>query len=132
MRRAVVGYDDLLADWQAALGAAERPLGLDLVTGRRSDELTTAGALVDSSLRRAAADWSALGLAPPVRDLAERAYAALSDPDRTATLDAVRADYAELYTWAADLSRSRVRAARVEERRKVRAENRVSGGPPTP
>ena len=137
-RRAVVAYDDLLADWQAALRAAEAPLGLELVSGRPEAVLASAGELVDSSLRRAAADWDALSLAPPVRDLAERAYAALGGlvarplarPDEEGPLDAVRAEYGDLYGWAADLTRSRVRAARVEERRKVRAA--VSPGPPTP
>jgi hypothetical protein len=137
MRRAVVAYDDLLADWQAALAAAEAPLGLDLVTGRAPEELASAGGLVDPALRRAAADWDALGLPPPVRDLAERTYAALSaltagQVDPHPALDAVRTEYADLYTWAADLTRSRVRAARVEERRKVRAEGKLSGGPPRP
>ena len=124
MRRAVVAYTDLLADWRSALSAAEGPLGLDLVGGRPAAELDAAGTLVDASLRRAEADWETLGLAAPVRDLAERAYAALSGlvgagPGQTEVLDALRAEYAELYGWAADLSRSRVRAARVEERRKA-------------
>ena len=77
MRRAVVGYDDLLSGWQAALEAAETGLGLSVVTGRTPTELEAAGTLVDTSLRRAAADWDALGLAAPVQDLAERSYAAL-------------------------------------------------------
>ena len=133
MPRAVVRYDDLLSDWRSALAATEEPLGLQLVTGHSPADLDEAGTLVDTSLRRAAADWSELGLAEPVQELAQRAYDALSDPtgttgERHAQLDAVRSDYAALFGWAADLSRSRVRAARVEERRKAR----VSGGPPTP
>jgi hypothetical protein len=131
MPRAVVAYEDLLSDWQAALGAAESSLGLALVTGRAPEQLASAGELVDASLRRAAADWSTLGLAPPVQDLAERAYAALSGLVSghvdEGPLDAVRTGYAGLYGWAADLTRSRVRAARVEERRK-----KLSGGPPRP
>ena len=128
-RHAVVSYRELLADWRSALQAAERPLGLTLVSGRPPEDLAPAGHLVDTSLRRAESTWDDLGLASPVRDLAERTHAALgrlvggpSDAgDVRATLDGVRAEYATLYTWAADLTRSRVRAARVEERRKVSA-----------
>jgi hypothetical protein len=139
--RAVVSYEDLLSDWRMTLAAAEEPLGLSLVSGRPPEALEAAGELVDTSLRRAAADWSDLGLAPPVQELAERAYAALkgqaagSVEDQQAQLDTVRDDYAALYTWAADLTRSRVRAARVEERRKSRdgaVAGFVSGEPPTP
>lgn len=125
MRRSVVAYRDLLADWRSALAVAEQPLGVDLVTGRSAAELEAAGTLVDTSLRRAEADWDTLGLAPPVRDLAERAYAALGTlvgpqpEDRTDVLDGLGKEYAELYDWAADLTRSRVRAARVDERRKL-------------
>ena len=126
MRRAVVGYRDLLADWRSTLVGAEGRLGLDLVTGRPPEDLDGAGALVDTSLRRAEADWDTLGLVAPVRDLAERTYAALGTlvgpgPARTEDLDALRTEYAGLYAWAADLTRSRVRAARVEERRKLNA-----------
>jgi hypothetical protein len=129
MRRAVVGYDDLLTDWRAALASAEQPLGMDLVTGRTAEDVESAASLVDSSLRRAEADWAALGVAAPLQELAERVHAGMAGGDEVA-LDAARADYAALYGWAAELTRSRVRAARVEERRK--AAERVSGGPPTP
>ena len=123
-RRAVVAYGELLTDWRSALAAVEGPLGLELVTGRPAADLEAAGALVDTSLRRAEADWETLDLAAPVRDLAERAYVALGSlvgtgPSRADVLDGLRAEYADLYGWAADLTRSRVRAARVEERRKV-------------
>jgi hypothetical protein len=136
MPRAIVGYDDLLADWRSALGAAEQPLGMGLVTGCPAEELDLAGELVDSSLRRAAAGWDDLGLPEPVCDLADRAYEALSalthdgGPSRLGALDAVRADYAAVYTWAADLTRSRVRAARLEERRAAR--EALSEGRPKP
>lgn len=134
MRRAVVGYDDLLSDWQGALRSAEPGLGLALVSGQPEEVLCGAGTLVDSSLRRAAGDWGSLGLAAPVQTLAERSHAALGAlvtgavGEQDATLDALRREYAELYAWTADLTRSRVRAARVEERRKAQ----LSGAPPTP
>ncbi len=122
--RAVVAYDDLLTDWQAALAGAESGLGLSLVSGRSSKEVSAAGSLVDTSLRRAAADWDVLELPAPVRTLAEQTYAALSglvdgaEETPAAALDQLRADYAALYAWAGELTRSRVRAARIEERRK--------------
>ena len=125
MRRAVVAYDGLLADWRVALQDAERGLRLDLVSGRPEHEVEHAGGLVDTSLRRAAADWEGLRLPAPVQELAERAYVALGrlvgeEPEgHEAALDSLREEYASLYEWAAELTRSRVRAARVEERRKA-------------
>jgi hypothetical protein len=125
LRRAVVAYDELLADWQEALAAAEGRLGMSLVSDRPPAEIEAVGTLVDSSLRRAAADWAALGLAAPVQQLAERSYDALgalvrgADAEQEGVLDGLREEYAALYGWAAELTRSRVRAARVEERRKA-------------
>ena len=124
-QRAVVSYDALLTDWQDALRAAEPGLGMELVTGRSEQELENAGALVDTSLRRAESDWSGLELPAPVQLLAERSYTALGGlvAGRPAppegSLDALREEYAALYGWAAELTRSRVRAARIEERRKA-------------
>jgi hypothetical protein len=139
LSRAVVPYDRLLGDWQGALGAAEQGLGYTLVSDRTPAELERAGALVDSSLRRAEGDWAGMGVPTAVQELAERAHAALGgagSPDTVGALEDLRADYAELYRWAADLTRSRVRAARVEERRKLDERTvqsaRVSGGRSTP
>ena len=134
-RRAVVSYDELLSDWQAALRAAEPGLGMQLVSGRREHELDLAGELVDTSLRRAQADWQALELPAPVQQLAQRAYAALGDlvagqqHPPVELLDGLLGEYTSLYEWAAELTRSRVRAARMEERRKA---DEVSAGRSTP
>ena len=119
--RAYVPYDDLMSDWRTALRRAEQGLRTPLLAGATPQQEEDAAGLVDESLRRAQADWDALGLAPDLRDLAHRSWVTLQglsdaeDAGARAELDGVRAEYHAMYDAAADLTRSRVRAARVEE-----------------
>ncbi|WP_394289189.1 sulfotransferase family protein [Microbacterium sp.] len=122
--RAYVSYDGLMADWRGSLGAAEEASGVPLLSGATAEQEADADELVDASLRRAQSDWDALGLAPDLRDLAHRSWTALqslgtTQPAAPAELDQLEADYRTMYDAAAELTRSRVRAARVEERRKA-------------
>jgi hypothetical protein len=132
MPRALVTYEALMTDWRAALGAAERATGFPMVSAASDGQRADAASLVDASLRRARADWPDLGLPGAVEDLARRTYDAFSDlagGDGTGAaraLDGLRADYARLYDEAAELTRSRVRAARVEERRHARQQAMAS------
>ncbi|MCW2815234.1 MAG: hypothetical protein JWN84_2689, partial [Nocardioides sp.] len=99
--RTFVLYDELVADWRAALGRASKHLGVTLDDG--------AGALavddfLDVALNRSAVDWDGLEVAGPLRDLAERTWAvagdlahAPADPSTVERLDALRVEYADLY-----------------------------------
>lgn len=127
--RATVRYTDLLDDWRAALTEADRSLGLGVVDGASPEQLADAGDLVDPSLRRSLVDWDELGLPARLTDLTRRAYDALQglvgvpagEQDGTREeLDRLRAEYAEYYEESAEISRSRITAARADERRKMR------------
>lgn len=128
--RAFIRYDDLLSDWQYALAAAERRLAVPLTGSAPEDQLRHAGDLVDASLRRAAPDWSVLALPGDVQALAQATYAALDrlagaeQPEETlASLDQLRDRYAQHYENAESFARSSIRAARVQERRKLERQN---------
>jgi hypothetical protein len=130
--RAIVRYDDLLSDWQSALAAAEQHLAILLVGSVPEEQRWHAGELVDVSLRRAAADWSTLALPGDVQALAQATYDALDHLARgerpeeaQASLDELRDRYARHYENAESFARSSIRAARVEERRKLARQ----GGP---
>lgn len=127
--RALVRYEDLLTRWKPTLAATEKALPMDLVAGRTEAELAAAEALVDPQLRRTERSWDGFDVPEPLRELAERAYAALEaraiavDGEAVAgsagELDALRASYVELYSQAETMVRSSLNAARAKERRRV-------------
>ncbi len=122
LHRAFVGYDALLADWRGELRRIEEGLRIPLVSVASESQLTAAGGLVDPSLRRAEATLETLSLPESLSALTRSVYAALErlsqddDPVTREELDKLRSDYARMYNDAADLTRSRVRAARAERR----------------
>jgi len=128
LSRAILRYDDLLADWRGTFEAAEKKLELPLVSGASAEQLAAADALVDPSLRRAEPDWDELGLPAPLRDLAESAYLSLSDlavngsadgdtEEHRRRADEMRAEFASYYADAESVARSSIAAARARERR---------------
>jgi hypothetical protein len=140
--RVFVSYDALLADWHTQLARAEERLGVPLLGPAAPDQVEEAGGLVDPGLRRAEAAWSGLGVPDAVQGLADRAYEGLcgvrdedSEASRT-TLDGLRESFERMYDEAAELTRARVRAARVEERRRARADSgrkaETNGAPSSP
>lgn len=129
MSRAIVRYEDLLTQWRPTLAAVENELGRDLVRGRTEEELVAADALVDPQLRRTERSWHGLSLPDPLRELAERSFAALEavavsvdgaeSHGAEAELDELRASYAGLFSDAEAMVRSSLNAARTKERRRV-------------
>lgn len=128
--RALVRYEDLLTRWRPTLAATEEALPIDLVAGRTEAELAAAGALVDPRLRRTERSWDGFDVPEPLRELAERTYAALeanaivvdgeaARPGSAGELDALRASYVELYGQAEMMVRSSLHAARAKERRRT-------------
>lgn len=128
--RATIRYDDLLADWQAAMGAADATIGMGLLERATDEQLREAGDLVDPSLRRSTADWDELELPPRVLDLATRTYDAYgrlvatspeSQAPSRAELDALRDELSAYYDECFDVARTRTGAfARREKRKAVR------------
>jgi hypothetical protein len=126
-RRAFVRYDDLLADWRAALAPVAERLALDLDPRMTSGEHHTVDDFVDSSLNRSRSGWEDTDVPDGLRDVAERTWQAVTaladDPDDAAArdaLEAARASYASLHADAvaltADHTQAAVKAARREQR----------------
>lgn len=106
--RTFVPYYDLIGDWRTAMARAFDQLGLELpdVSGHHPvDDFVT------TSLNRSAADWDGLVVAPSLVAMAERTWEAAAalvvrpdHPAAVAELDALRAEYVELYETAAALA----------------------------
>jgi hypothetical protein len=140
--RAVVRYDDLLADWRRAMTQAEASIGMGLFERATEEQLADAADLVDPTLHRSTADWAELELPVHVLDLATRAYdtygrlVGVAGPDQTTTraeLDALWQELCAYYDECFDVARTRTGAfARSEKRkaaRRVRQEMRQTAAP---
>jgi hypothetical protein len=143
--RAIVRYDDLLANWQPALAQADTTIGMGLFAQATEEQLADAEALVDPNLRRSSADWDELGLPTRVLDLATRTYdtygrlvgaTAAEQAAVRAELDALRTELADYYDECFDVARNRTGAFARRERRKavrrVREEMRQSAAEHSP
>jgi len=143
--RATVRYDDLLADWRAALTEADGSIGMGLFERATPEQLADAGDLVDPSLRRSAADWDELGVPPRTLDLVTRVYdtygrlVGVPADQQVATraeLDALHDELTAYYDESFDVARSRSGANTRREKRKavrrvreeVRAQEQTSDG----
>jgi len=137
--RATVRYEDLVADWKAALTEADSSLDMRLIDDATPEQLADADALVDPTLYRSSAGWEELGVPPRTLDLVVRAYdtygrlvgvSADKQEDTRAELDALQAELAAYYDESFDVARSRTGALSRKERRRavrrVRAEQRTT------
>lgn len=100
MTRGFVLYDDLLADWRAALSALRRCLGSGLLPEPDAGAARQIDELIDPRLRRSASGWGRSTDVPvTVRDLADRAWSALAPSTgcgglgQAAALDRCRDDF---------------------------------------
>ncbi|HEX3929499.1 MAG TPA: sulfotransferase family protein [Nocardioides sp.] len=126
--RATVRYDDLLADWRAALGHADTTIGMGLFEQASQEQLADAGDLVDPTLHRSSADWDELELPARVLDLATRTYDAygrlvgVPAPEQgepRGELDVLRDELGAYYDECFDVARTRTGAFARRERRKA-------------
>ena len=126
--RAVIRYDDLLADWRSALTQADAGIAMGLLERATDEQLAEADALVDPKLHRSTADWSELELPARVLDLATRTYDAYGrlvgvhaedQRDVRADLDALRTELQASYDECFDVARNRTGAFARSEKRKV-------------
>jgi hypothetical protein len=136
--RATVRYDDLLADWQAALKEADATMGIGLFEAAPPEQVADAAALVDPTLYRSTGDWDELDLPPRVLDLAVRAYDAYGrlvgvpaerQADVHAELDAVQSELTAYYDECFDVARSRTGSVVRRERRKAARRARAEATP---
>ena len=134
-RRAIVRYDELLADWRPTMERADAAMDLQLFARATSEEIAGAGDLVDSSLRRSLSSLDELGLPPRLADLATRAHDTLADlageagAETEATrkrLDDLHEEYDAYFDECVTVAQSAIGAARREARvntaRRVRKE----------
>ena len=118
--RAFVRYDHLLADWA---GEVQRVGGLlDEPTLATVDEARRAAvdAFVAPELRRQTRGWDDLDVPRPLRELVDRTWDALlplaGNGEGGETLDAVRADYEQLYGDSEAIAQSSIRAAKARRK----------------
>jgi hypothetical protein len=126
--RATVRYDELLADWRAAMTRADATIGMGLIERASEEQLAHADDLVDPTLHRSAADWDELDLPARVLDLATRTYdtygglvgtAPETQAETRRQLDALRAELGAYYDECFDVARNRTGAFARKERRKA-------------
>lgn len=131
--RAFVRYDDLLADWAEQVSRVGRLLDEPVLGELDPARRAAVDAFVDPQLRRQVRGWDDLDVPPGLRDLVDRTWDALvplaadTDTDTSARLDALRADYEQLYADSEAIAQSSVRAARA---RRKKAEPAQDAPPP--
>jgi hypothetical protein len=125
--RALVRYDELLADWGPAVRRAGALIALPELAAIDASRHTAIDAFVDPGLHRNRAAWESLALPDALGELMHEAWDALQplglagDEDRRAheRLDTVRAAYRRLYADAAQIAESSaIGAQRPRGRRK--------------
>ena len=126
LRRAFVGYAELIADWRPALGRVSEQLGLglDVPSEGTPHELDT---WLDAGLRRSQLTWADLRVPERLRQLAEEAWEQLGvlalDPLSEAAqqrMDTLGEEYAALQDEAVAIGRD-------ESRHQQKAAARRSG-----
>lgn len=108
-RRAFVPYADLVSDWRRAMTRAGDQLAVtydgDLTAPHPVDDF------VDQRLNRSQVTWDDLEVAPQLRDLAERTWAAVNtlvdqphDAGAQGVLEQLHGEYVEMYEFAAAIA----------------------------
>lgn len=142
-RRSFLRYDDLLADWRAAITrvSSELDLGLAIPAPEEPHEVDE---FIDPQLSRHRLTWDDVRVLPELAAVADQVWAACerladargSDADAEAAMDAAGKRYAAMYTAAEQLAVDAVTAAANEARKEGRREGRrkakaqpAEGGP---
>ncbi|ANH37581.1 hypothetical protein I601_1139 [Nocardioides dokdonensis FR1436] len=127
--RAFVRYHDLLDDWTVPVFGLGQRFDLDAVKAASANDIRRVHQFIDPSLRRAALTWADVDVPTRLRDLAQATWEALDrlpedggdTPEVHATLDGLRAAYADMYDEAQALTGSTTDAARREGARAAAA-----------
>jgi hypothetical protein len=142
--RALVRYPRLIADWRTELTRLRDDLGLILDPSPEQRPHPIDG-FIDPSLRRRKQSWADSSVPLHLQDLGDRAFEALGrlaeegdSPEIAAALDALRAEYAQMYSDAAALVEPSIRRAcedtarRVRQRTRAAVARRLAASPPPP
>jgi hypothetical protein len=120
--RAFVRYEDLLKDWTIPLFDIGQRFDLFAVKSASANDIRRVHQFIDPELRRVQLTWEDVDVPPRLRDIAEESWQALNKladeggdrPDVHATLDEMRAAYADFYDEAEAIASSTALAARRE------------------
>ncbi len=126
--RAFVRYQDLRADWRAAMLRAGKQLGLTFNADLNTDEHHPVDDFIDSSLFRSRVTWEDLEVWPALQEMADQVWDAMNtlvdsphDEGAIGQLERLRAEYVELYGFAAAMAQDERTAQVVAVRRETRA-----------
>jgi hypothetical protein len=128
--RVFVRYEDLLTDWVKTVTALGHALDVQTIIHTRSDQIREVHRFIDPNLRRVTATLDDLGLPKRLHDLTGQTWEELNKladeggdtTDAHATFDQLRQEYVDLYEEAEAISRSTAEHARLQARRRARAE----------
>lgn len=120
--RALVRYEDLLADWRRTLAAAARATHVELDLG--PTEGNPVDEFIDPGLSRHHLTWADVDVPLGLQEVAQLVWEACdrladsggSDPEAEAQLDAVRERYAAMYLDAQQLTQDATSARIIESR----------------
>lgn len=118
--RTFVRYDDLLADWRAAMGAAGTTLDLSYVSGLDADTPHEVDDFIDPGLHRVKVTWGDLDVPSSIQEIAEATWQALGvlvdagghDEKAEAALDELRERYRTVHAEAEAIAHHSIQAAR--------------------
>ena len=122
-QRAFVRYEDLLTDWTIPLFGIGQRFDLFAVKSASANDIRKVHQFIDPDLRRVQLTWDDVDVPARLRDIAEESWQALNKladegdgdrPDVHATLDEMRAAYAEFYEEAEAVASSTALASRRE------------------
>jgi hypothetical protein len=142
--RVFVHYESLLEDWTQTVSRVGAELDLAVVRDAPATAIRDVHGFVDRSLSRSRPEWSEAPLPATLRAQADEIWELVSrlaqdgvtPPDAAAIgarLDAIRADYLDVYTEAEAIAQSSIAAAaRTSRADAVRAGGRRPGGLPAP
>jgi hypothetical protein len=128
-RRAFVGYERLLQEWESEFQRVGRLLDIPVLAGIDRERFPQVDAFVDPTLHRNRVTWADLDVPERVRVMAEDVWQQISalaredgdtEPARTG-LDSSHAAFGELYAEAEAIAQSTITAVKPRRRRRAPA-----------
>jgi hypothetical protein len=128
--RTFVVYDELLADWRAAMQQVEKDLGIKFSYDLASTEAHKVDTFIEPGLRRIPATWEGTAAPRWLCELADanwdvlvrRAHGRLDEREFDATIAGLRAQYDTMYEAAWAVVEDRTRRKLLRETARVRRE----------
>jgi hypothetical protein len=125
--RTFVHYGDLISDWRSTMGKIADRLGLTYDADLSSGQHHAVDDFIDANLRRSQLTLDDLDVPSELRTVAEHVWQTLDalaadpdDKDAMGRMDALRADYDQLYTHAVALAQDHTSSVVELTRKRVR------------